>query len=121
MLKYVKLLFNVILYQINSVNLPYNLKQNKMKLPLHNNTEYITGVIHAVFYNENESMSSLNNYCDSIDVTLDLKTDEVVIICYDKEGEGIEKRFSRIDLTLESLYSKVYYLHEDFYNEFKLA
>lgn len=89
-------------------------------ITLHNNTEYITGAVHAIFYNEDQGDYSLSTLCEEVKVNLE--GDNFVIICYSVEKglEPIIKKFSRHGLTVAKLYKTVYFLYSEIYNELRL-
>jgi hypothetical protein len=91
-------------------------------ITLHNNTEYITGAVHAIFYNEDQGDYSLSTLCEEVRVEIDFKTDEIVITCYSVEKglEPIIKKFSRHGLDVAELYKTIYFLYIEIYNELRL-
>lgn len=91
-------------------------------ITLHNNTEYLTGFIHSIFYNESQGDYNLYSLCEQVKVEIDFKTDEIVITCYsvEKGQEPIVKNFSRHGLDVAELYRIVYFLYTDIYNDLRL-
>lgn len=87
-------------------------------IKLHNNTEFVSGVINAVFYNENQGMKSLSTYCEEIKIECDRLFDDYIIMAYSKERglEPITRKISKKDLTIEKLYSEAYDMYYDIYD-----
>ena len=90
-------------------------------ITLHNNTEFISGVINAVFYNENQGMKSLSTYCEEIKVECDRLFDDYIILAYSKEQglEPITRKISIKDLTIELLNDKAYQVYYEIYDAFR--
>ena len=90
-------------------------------ITLHNNTEFVSGVINAVFYNENQGSHSLHSYCEEIKVECDRLFDDYIILAYSKEQglEPITRKISKKDLTIEKLYSEAHDAYYSIYDEFR--
>ena len=91
-------------------------------ITLHNNTEFVSGVINTVFYNENQSsLKVLSNYCEEIKIECDRLFDDYIILAYSKEKglEPITRKISKKDLTIEKLYSEAYDMYYELYDAFR--
>ena len=90
-------------------------------ITLHNNTEFVSGVINAVFYNENQGSHSLHHYCEEIKVECDRLFDDYIILAYSKEKglEPITRKISKKDLTIELLNDKAHQAYYDIYDAFR--
>ena len=90
-------------------------------IKLHNNTEFVSAVINTVFYNENQCKGSLHHYCEDVKVECDKLFDDYIIMAYSKEQglEPITRKISKIDLTIEKLYSEAYEIYYEIYEAFR--
>ena len=91
-----------------------------MKLTPHLNLEYLTGVAHSVFLNDDYS-NAVGHYIDDFKVSFNVDTQVLEITAYDDENDGYPKSIWVNGIDVDRLYTMIHNAFEDLYNEIRLV